>query len=110
MLSNIIILAFVVGTATAAVSFEELPKKPCELAHKEGCYVKMIDDVIPYGSTRDPLGTCVRIQCSTSGIQYMTCGVADTDDENCYITDIDVSKPYPDCCPDIECYLDNNWF
>ncbi|KAJ8720366.1 hypothetical protein PYW07_012409 [Mythimna separata] len=108
MLSKIIILAFVVGTATAAVSFEELPAKPCELAHKEGCYVKMIDDVIPYGSTRDPLGTCVRIQCSTSGIQYMTCGVLFNKDPKCHFTNKDVSKPYPNCCPNAKCDLDNN--
>ncbi|KAJ8719774.1 hypothetical protein PYW08_011949 [Mythimna loreyi] len=108
MVSKIIVFAFVVGTASAATWLSRLPEKPKELAHKQGCYVETINDVIPFGSTITPLGECVRIHCSTTMMDYASCGVVATDDPKCHITDVDVSKPYPDCCPDIKCDLDNN--
>ncbi|KAJ8719777.1 hypothetical protein PYW08_011952 [Mythimna loreyi] len=108
MMLKIILLAFVIGIAKTAVYIDYLPEKPCELAHKVGCYIKKIKDVIDYGSTITPLGECIRIHCSTSYIEYATCGAMKTDDPNCTITAPDVSKPYPDCCPNMKCNFNHN--
>ncbi|KAJ8720363.1 hypothetical protein PYW07_012406 [Mythimna separata] len=108
MVSKILLLAFIVGTASAATFISMLPEKPRELAHKEGCYIDTVKDVIPFGTTITPLGQCLRIHCSTMMIDYASCGVVATNDPKCHVTETDLSKPYPDCCPDIKCDLDNN--
>ncbi|PZC84524.1 hypothetical protein B5X24_HaOG204554 [Helicoverpa armigera] len=108
MVSKIVVFALIVGTASAATFIGLNPPKPSSLAHKEGCYIKEINDVIPFGETVRPIGHCYRISCGGEYIDYASCGVVATNDPKCYITDEDLSKPYPDCCPDIKCDLDNN--
>ncbi|KAH9628298.1 hypothetical protein HF086_017373 [Spodoptera exigua] len=83
MVSKIFIIALIVGSACAATWRSNHAQKPPELAHKEGCYIKQINDVIP-------------------------CGAVATGDPKCYVTEEDLSKPYPQCCPDIKCDVDNN--
>lgn len=107
MESKILVLLLIIGTAMAATWIGKPPKKPQHLADKEGCYIKEIDDVIPYGKTITPIGYCYRISCGGM-IDYASCGVVGTDDPKCYITETDLSKPYPSCCPDIKCDIDNN--
>ncbi|GBP14324.1 hypothetical protein EVAR_92325_1 [Eumeta japonica] len=80
-----------------------LPEKPKEFEHKEGCYVREINDVVPFGKTVYPIGYCYEVRCSRSGMLYASCGVAHTSDPKCYVTETDVTKPYPHCCPDIKC-------
>ncbi|XP_050550040.1 uncharacterized protein LOC118267931 [Spodoptera frugiperda] len=108
MVSKIFIVALIVGTVSAATSRAKLPEKPSELAHKEGCYIKQINDVIPFGTTISAPGACTRISCGSTMINYATCGIVATDDPKCHVTEKDLSKPYPDCCPTVECDVDNN--
>ncbi|KAJ8719775.1 hypothetical protein PYW08_011950 [Mythimna loreyi] len=104
MVSKIILFAFVVGTASAATWRSELPEKPKKFAHKEGCYIKTINDVMPFDNTIIPLGECIRIHCRKTYIDYESCGLVSTDDPKCYITKEDLTKPYPACCPEFKCY------
>uniref|UniRef100_A0A2A4K3M5 Single domain-containing protein n=1 Tax=Heliothis virescens TaxID=7102 RepID=A0A2A4K3M5_HELVI len=108
MVSNIVVFALIVGSASAGLFRGNLPPKPSSLAHKEGCYVKEVNDVIPFDSGVTPVGYCYRIDCYSKLIEYESCITASTDDPKCYLTDEDLSKPYPDCCPTIKCDLDNN--
>ncbi|XP_075977070.1 U-megalopygitoxin(1)-Mo1-like [Anticarsia gemmatalis] len=108
MVSKIFVIALIVGTASAATWFGKPPTKPREFADKEGCYIKEINDVVPFGTTVTPIGHCYRIHCSQGMVDYASCGVVGTSDPKCHVTDIDLSKPYPACCPDVSCDLDNN--
>ncbi|KPJ17251.1 hypothetical protein RR48_08742 [Papilio machaon] len=108
MVLKTLVFLMTVGLACAAVWLGEPPKKPHNLEKKEGCYIREINDVIPYGQEISPIGYCVRIECGKDLIHYASCGVVATDDPKCHITEIDLHRPYPDCCPDIKCELDNN--
>ncbi|XP_026752583.1 uncharacterized protein LOC113512844 [Galleria mellonella] len=105
---RIVYFLAILGVTCAATFRGHLPAKPQELADKEGCYIHQISDVIPFGSQLTPIGECIRIQCGKHMIHYATCGVVGTTDPECYVTDTDVSRPYPDCCPTVKCDLDNN--
>ncbi|XP_034832843.1 uncharacterized protein [Maniola hyperantus] len=108
MVSRIVCIMTIAGLASGAVwQGARLPEKPREHAHKQGCYVEEIDDVIPFGGIVTPLGGCYRIECTHYRVEYASCGVVSTDSANCFITDTDVSRPYPHCCPDIRCEEDN---
>lgn len=41
-------------------------------AHKEGCYIKEINDVIPFGAEYTPIGYCMRVECTRTMIYYAT--------------------------------------
>ncbi|KAL4715824.1 hypothetical protein ACJJTC_006403 [Scirpophaga incertulas] len=107
MISRIVLLFAFISFACAATIMEYLPPKPAELSHKQGCYVDAVKDVIPFGESVTPLGSCVRIDCSKRMIFYDTCGVVSTEDPDCYITEENLTKPYPDCCPDVKCITEN---
>ncbi|XP_013173106.1 PREDICTED: uncharacterized protein LOC106121824 [Papilio xuthus] len=108
MISKMIIFLTVVSLACAAVWMGKPPKKPHNLENKEGCYIREINDVISYNDEISPIGYCVRIECGKDFIHYASCGVVVTDDPKCHITETDLHRPYPDCCPKINCELDNN--
>ncbi|XP_028171216.1 uncharacterized protein LOC114360661 [Ostrinia furnacalis] len=108
MISRIAFLLAVVGLSCAATWQGYLPPKPAEHAHKTGCYVKEIDDVIPFGKTIYPIGHCYRIECTAGMMYYASCGKVMTSDDTCYVTEEDLSKPYPDCCPHVKCIEDNS--
>ncbi|KAF9801747.1 hypothetical protein SFRURICE_014901 [Spodoptera frugiperda] len=63
MISKIFIITLVVGIASAKTIIGQLPPKPAALADKEGCYIKEINDVIPFGDSVVPLDSCHRIYC-----------------------------------------------
>ncbi|GBP14318.1 hypothetical protein EVAR_92320_1 [Eumeta japonica] len=98
-----IVFLCVVAVTSAGMLGGPLPEKPKEFEHKEGCYVREINDVVPFGKTVYPIGYCYEVRCSRSGMLYASCGVAHTSDPKCYLTETDVTKPYPHCCPDIKC-------
>ncbi|RVE46829.1 hypothetical protein evm_008537 [Chilo suppressalis] len=104
---TLIFLAAVVGFSSAATWLGKLPPKPLHLAHKHGCYVKEVEDVIPFGESISPIGSCVRIDCGRSMIYYASCGVAAVEGSDCYLTDENTSRPYPECCPQIKCVEEN---
>lgn len=108
MLSRFVIITLCIGMTYSAVWMGYNPPKPEEFADKEGCYVEEIKDVIPFGKTIHPIGFCYRISCGGLMMDYASCGVVNTDDPHCHVTDEDVSKPYPECCPDIKCESENN--
>ncbi|CAK1582576.1 unnamed protein product [Parnassius mnemosyne] len=108
MVAKILCFLLMVGLACAATWQGKAPRKPAELAHKEGCYIKEINDVIPYRSEITPLGYCYRIECSHDMLYYASCGKLLTDDPHCHLTEPDLTLPYPDCCPKFKCDPDNN--
>ncbi|CAD0245913.1 unnamed protein product [Spodoptera exigua] len=108
MVSKIFIIALIVGSACAATWRSNHAQKPPELAHKEGCYIKQINDVIPFGASITAPDGCYRISCGTTMMSGASCGAVATGDPKCYVTEEDLSKPYPQCCPDIKCDVDNN--
>ncbi|XP_049875523.1 uncharacterized protein LOC126373398 [Pectinophora gossypiella] len=108
MVSRILCFSLMVAVASAATFIGNLPQKPKELAHKEGCYVKEVSDVIPFGETVAPIGVCYRIDCSPRYLYYASCGTVSTSDPKCHVSEEDTSRPYPDCCPTIVCDIDNN--
>ncbi|XP_026731030.1 uncharacterized protein LOC113496112 [Trichoplusia ni] len=107
MVSKILVFAFIVCTASAARWVAKLPPIPPEFAGKQGCYIKEINTVVPFGARVTPLRLCYEITCDQHEIQYASCGVVATDDPLCHMTEVDLSKPYPACCPDVWCELDN---
>ncbi|XP_068630396.1 uncharacterized protein [Battus philenor] len=107
MIAKTLCFSLLVGLTFAAVWQGRPPQKPKEFANKEGCYVKEVNDVIPYGTDIKPIGYCYSISCSQHMMHYASCGAVHTDDPKCYITEIDLRVPYPECCPDIKCDLDN---
>ncbi|GBP14316.1 hypothetical protein EVAR_92318_1 [Eumeta japonica] len=98
-----IVFLCVVAVTSAATWRGRLPEKPDEFEDKEGCYVEEIDDVVPFGETVYPIGHCYWIHCTKSGMDYASCGAVYTEDPKCRKTELDLTKPYPDCCPDIKC-------
>ncbi|XP_061717772.1 uncharacterized protein LOC133525522 [Cydia pomonella] len=106
-MSKLVFVCLMIGMASAATFRGKSPKKPAHLAHKEGCYVNEIKDVIPYGSVVTPILQCIRIECGGDMLYYATCGVVGTDDPKCHKTDGDLTEPYPDCCPTIKCESEN---
>lgn len=106
MVPKMLIVVMLAGSACAATWMGYEPMKPKELAHKKGCYIEEIKDVIPYGTTLTPQGHCYRIHCSQGMVDYASCGVIFTDDKNCHKVE-DLTKPYPDCCPTFKCETEN---
>ncbi|KAL0829362.1 hypothetical protein ABMA28_004140 [Loxostege sticticalis] len=106
MISRTVVLLAVVGLSCAATWQGYLPQKPKEHAHKTGCWVKEINDVIPFGESVSPIGYCYRIDCTNRMMYYASCGTFAADD-TCYVTEEDVTKPYPECCPTVKCIADN---
>ncbi|KAI5643216.1 single domain von willebrand factor type C domain-containing protein [Phthorimaea operculella] len=86
--------------AQTELKLAEIPK---HLAHKQGCYVEEIKDVIQFHTSTAPVAICKKISCLKETLTYETCDPIGTDDPLCFITDIDYSRPYPQCCPTIEC-------
>ncbi|XP_045452115.1 uncharacterized protein LOC123661174 [Melitaea cinxia] len=107
MVSRILCLMMVIGLACGATFMGRLPMKPKQHAHKTGCYIREIDDVIAYGDEVSPVGFCYRIECSKHWIYYSSCEVISTDSSSCFVTDEDLSRPYPSCCPQVKCEQDN---
>ncbi|XP_026493912.1 uncharacterized protein LOC113399093 [Vanessa tameamea] len=107
MVSRIVCLMMIIGLTCGATWMGRLPMKPRQHAHKTGCFIKEIDDVIPFGEIVSPVGICYRIECLKHRLEYASCDVVSADSSNCYITDEDLSRPYPSCCPQINCEEDN---
>ncbi|KAL0829363.1 hypothetical protein ABMA28_004141 [Loxostege sticticalis] len=106
MISRTVLLLALVGFSCAAVWQGKLPPKPEKHAHKTGCYVKEIDDVVPFGQTVTPIGHCYRIECDSQMMYYASCGLVGAG-PGCHVTEEDLTKPYPDCCPGVKCDEDN---
>ncbi|KAH9636868.1 hypothetical protein HF086_010649 [Spodoptera exigua] len=109
MLSKILIIAFIVGTASAATVRGRPPPKPLAFADKDGCYIEEINDVIGFGESVAPIGICHRIYCGRM-MTYASCSTVATDDPTCHVTGEDLSKPYPHCCPYLKCDAHDDLF
>ncbi|XP_050344488.1 uncharacterized protein LOC126769644 [Nymphalis io] len=109
MVSRIVCLMMIIGLTCGATWMGRLPMKPRQHAHKTGCYIPEIDDVIPFGEEVSPAGSCYRIECLKQRLSYASCEVISIEDESskCYVTNGDLSRPYPDCCQQIKCEEDN---
>ncbi|CAH0625644.1 unnamed protein product [Chrysodeixis includens] len=107
MVSKVLVFAFIVSTASASRWFARLPAIPPEFGNKQGCYIEEINTVVPFGAHITPVRVCYDITCGRDVIEYNSCGRVATDDPLCHVTDVDISKPYPFCCPDVRCDLDN---
>ncbi|KAB0794968.1 hypothetical protein PPYR_11807 [Photinus pyralis] len=89
------IFAFL-SVALGWTSLEQVPvnSEYCESSDPSTGKVKI-------GESRPATG-CVRITCSPGLIQFAGCGVASVS-KPCYMGEEDLSKPYPDCCPQPVC-------
>ncbi|CAH0400177.1 unnamed protein product [Chilo suppressalis] len=103
MLTKITIILAVIGLSSCAKSIAFLPPIPKEFEGKQGCYIKEVHDVVPFGTVLTPIGNCVRISCGARQIDYATCGTAITTNPKCFVTKEDLTKPYPNCCPTVKC-------
>ncbi|XP_072388967.1 uncharacterized protein [Diabrotica undecimpunctata] len=55
------------------------------------------------GEQKQQEGACVKLTCSTNRlIRKAGCGSVGAEPP-CVVTPVDLSKSYPDCCPDISC-------
>lgn len=109
MISKILIISLVACIANAVSTTGSLHKKSEESAHKEGCYIKEINDVVPFGTRVNPIGYCYTLHCQSTSepggfmLSALGCGSVASLDENCHLTETDLTKPYPECCPYFVC-------
>ncbi|XP_026730999.1 uncharacterized protein LOC113496085 [Trichoplusia ni] len=101
---KVIVLILVVGTVYAITWSSKLDKKPEEFAGKEGCYIKEINDVIPFNESINVKGYCYLIHCTKKIVHYVSCGAAPAEREYCLINEADLDRPYPGCCPLVRCF------
>ncbi|XP_050550327.1 uncharacterized protein LOC126910767 isoform X2 [Spodoptera frugiperda] len=102
MFSKIFIITLIVGIASAATAIGRPAPKPAALAHKKGCYIKEINDVIPYGRS-NIAGHCMEVVCKEERTFYSACSTQPNTDPNCKLLAGDSSKPFPECCPKTWC-------
>ncbi|XP_050550326.1 uncharacterized protein LOC126910767 isoform X1 [Spodoptera frugiperda] len=102
MFSKIFIITLIVGIAREATAIGQAPPKPAALAHKKGCYIKEINDVIPYGRS-NIAGHCMEVVCKEERTFYSACSTQPNTDPNCKLLAGDSSKPFPECCPKTWC-------
>ncbi|CAG9788304.1 unnamed protein product [Diatraea saccharalis] len=107
LLFKVNIILAMVGLSLCGTWSGFAPAIPKEFEGKEGCYVKEINNVVPYGSVVNPIGYCYRIVCGPM-MNYAGCGAVLTNNGKCHKTKVDLSKPYPDCCPTIKCDGNNH--
>ncbi|KAJ2951625.1 hypothetical protein O0L34_g13783 [Tuta absoluta] len=100
-----------VTIVTSAAALLRIPPTPKELAHKQGCYIKEINDVIPYNSNVTILGICELRRCSKDYIYRETCGIRSVPGHpECFLTNKDYSRPYSECCQQVYCDIGENFF
>ncbi|XP_072377012.1 uncharacterized protein [Diabrotica undecimpunctata] len=72
--------------------------------HLGDCYssIKGVGSM-KFGEKKQLEGQCVQLACSTGRYIHETgCGSVGAEPP-CVVTPVDLSKAYPDCCPDISC-------
>ncbi|KAK4875303.1 hypothetical protein RN001_011725 [Aquatica leii] len=61
--------------------------------------------IMKYNETKLLKGKCVEATCSPGYIIYLGCGKVLVDSP-CVLAPVDLSKPYPQCCPKTLCPID----
>uniref|UniRef100_A0A2H1WRV5 SFRICE_027488 n=1 Tax=Spodoptera frugiperda TaxID=7108 RepID=A0A2H1WRV5_SPOFR len=80
------------------MSISQIPESDF-IPDKEGCYIKELNDYIPFGHNVT-IGNCMQVTCEETLMEFATCGVFVR--PNCVEVQ-DLSKPYPECCPTEKC-------
>ncbi|XP_046971846.1 la1-like protein 15 [Vanessa cardui] len=103
MFKLLLVLSACLCVGYAAVSIGPLMPKPKEFKDQEGCYIDSLKAVIPFGQSRPSktAGSCMEYRCSSTMIQYVTCGAVAAVPP-CKVVS-DKAKPYPACCPRVAC-------
>ncbi|XP_050357924.1 uncharacterized protein LOC126778433 isoform X2 [Nymphalis io] len=101
MFKLLVVLSACVCVGYASVALGHLEPKPEEFKDQEGCYVDELKAVIPIGESRPSKTSCTNIICLGNIMQYHSCSVIQTTPDCKLVTD--EKKPYPDCCPQVEC-------
>ncbi|XP_071532029.1 U-scoloptoxin(16)-Ssd1a-like [Panulirus ornatus] len=98
---KLLALLAVIGVSTAALTQKLAGTNPDYPGHcwEEGKAHKP-------GQSWPIQGSCSEGRCSESSgnlyVSLVSCGSVAAG-PSCYITDYDLSKSYPDCCPDVRC-------
>ncbi|CAH0722144.1 unnamed protein product, partial [Brenthis ino] len=101
MFKVIVVLIASISVAYAALAIASLQPKPEKFKDQEGCYIRELDQVIPFGGTAPSKSACMRYFCGEKIVQHETCGVKVAAPPCTLVTD--KTKPYPDCCPQLSC-------
>ncbi|XP_045760420.1 venom toxin OcyC11 isoform X2 [Maniola jurtina] len=101
MLKETVVLLSLVCVAFAAVGLAPLEEKPKRFEGTEGCYISKLDAVIPFGKAAPSKDSCMEYRCGKTRVRLVTCGTVVVTPP-CYTVQ-DLSKPYPECCPQMRC-------
>ncbi|XP_050514504.1 uncharacterized protein LOC114326951 isoform X3 [Diabrotica virgifera virgifera] len=70
--------------------------------HLGDCYTTAIGSM-KLGESKQQEGHCVKLTCGANRLIHKAgCGSVGAEPP-CVVTPVDLSKPYPDCCPGISC-------
>uniref|UniRef100_A0A2M4AR58 Putative secreted protein n=1 Tax=Anopheles triannulatus TaxID=58253 RepID=A0A2M4AR58_9DIPT len=98
VLRAIVLLACLLPFGSGYVYLNPNGKSPDQDGH---CYDKDSDTTFPIGESRQRVGRCESMHCSTDfQISIMGCGVIGAG-PGTRVTATDFSKSYPDCCPQL---------
>ncbi|XP_045506331.1 uncharacterized protein LOC123702612 isoform X1 [Colias croceus] len=100
---SLVFLALV-GVCFAAEALMKPDPKPPKLKDVEGCYIKNLDQVIPPGGSLPSTESCMMYTCGREYVTLTSCGVAAAEPP-CKVVHYNdfVARPYPKCCPTVEC-------
>eukprot|EP00095_Tigriopus_kingsejongensis_P005563 maker-scaffold12_size759060-snap-gene-2.13 protein:Tk05563 transcript:maker-scaffold12_size759060-snap-gene-2.13-mRNA-1 annotation:"single vwc domain protein 3" len=101
--------AALVKFSWAAVALQKLEMHP---AFPNQCYMPETNEVFDVGSSWPMRDQCGQMYCQMMGanlfVSHATCGVIDISGATNCVLKSDMSKPYPDCCPQPVCSEDIN--
>ncbi|XP_063910412.1 uncharacterized protein LOC135127751 [Zophobas morio] len=97
----IVITLYCVFGTNFFVSGDLMRSQPSPLRAPGACYEDHIGHVPP-GKWTIP-GRCVQVTCTPSGDMTFAGCPQTFADPHCFITGVDLSKPYPACCPRPAC-------
>ncbi|XP_045760422.1 uncharacterized protein LOC123864177 isoform X3 [Maniola jurtina] len=101
MLKETVVLLSLVCVAFAAVGLAPLEEKPKRFEGIEGCYIKELDAVVPFGKAAPSKTGCMEYRCGKTMVEFVTCGTVMVLPP-CYKVR-DETKTYPACCASIRC-------
>ncbi|KAJ0180877.1 hypothetical protein K1T71_002962 [Dendrolimus kikuchii] len=85
----------------AEVSLAPLEAKPDEFRDETGCYISDLNTVIAFNTSIASSKECLEYSCGMKFVTFSSCGVGAALPP-CELVE-DKEKPYPDCCPRVEC-------
>ncbi|XP_038209065.1 venom toxin OcyC11 [Zerene cesonia] len=104
MYKRAVVLLAVIGACLAAKALMKPDPKPEKFKNVEGCYIKQLDQVIPYGESAPSQHHCMEYRCGGEYVDVVSCGAVSAAPPCQVVKYEDVrAHPYPKCCPQIKC-------